>query len=351
MNVQAVSMRFQPQSDSERVAPAAGSSLVIVIVCYKAADLTVACLGSLAPEVARIPGAKVVVCENGTGPESVETLREAIDANGWSAWVELKAISPNRGFSGGNNAVLGELLAADERPEFVLLLNADTIVRPGALAELLSAARDHPRAGIVGPRLEWPDGQPQQSCFNDCTPASEFFIAARTGALSRLFGARPWALPVSDEPVEVEWTTFACALIRGQVLAEVGLLDEGFFLYFDDPDYCRRARAAGWKVLHWPAARVVHLRGQSNPVKSLTARLQRRPAYWYASRARYYAKYYGRVGLWTANLLWTLGRTISKARELAGLKRERHVCEREWLDIWTHCADPLKMPVAAGDRS
>ena len=98
---------------------------------------------------------------------------------------------------------------------------------------------------------------------------------------------------------------------------------------------------AGWAVLHWPAARVVHLRGRSNPVKSLTSQRKRRPAYWYASRARYYAKFYGRWGLWGANLLWTAGRSISLARELFGRKRP-HTCAREWLDIWTNCWDPLR---------
>ena len=152
-------------------------------------------------------------------------------------------------------------LATSDPSDYFLLLNADTIMRPGALASLLEAAEARPDVGIVSPRLEWPDGEGQPSCFRDWRPSDEFLIAARTGVFSELFGRSGIALPVLDSPAEVEWTSFACALIRWDVLQEVGVLDDGFFLYYDDPDYCRRARQAGWKVLHWPAARVVHLRG------------------------------------------------------------------------------------------
>ncbi len=86
-----------------------------------------------------------------------------------------------------------------------------------------------------------------------------------------------------------------------------------------------------WLALSWYVA----------PVKSLTAERKRRPRYWYESRARYYAKHHGRVGLWTANLFWWLGRLISLARELGGNKQP-HTCEREWRDIWTNWLDPLR---------
>jgi GT2 family glycosyltransferase len=126
----------------------------------------------------------------------------------------------------------------------------------------------------------------------------------------------------------------------------VGILDESFYLYYDDLDYCRRAKEGGWRVFYWPKARIVHLRGQSNPLKSLAEELRRRPRYFYASRSRYFAKFYGPAGLWLTNLLWTFGRGVSLVRELLGGKR-RHVCEKEWLDIWTNWQDPLKPPSRA----
>ena len=125
----------------------------------------------------------------------------------------------------------------------------------------------------------------------------------------------------------------ACALIRRDVVDKVGVLDEGFFLYFDDVDYCRTTWNAGWRVKYFPSSRVVHLRGKSNPVKEMTAKLQRRPVYWYESRNWYLTKFYGKSGLLAANLLWYCGRAISLLRELVGHKKP-HVCEGEWLDIW-----------------
>ena len=117
------------------------------------------------------------------------------------------------------------------------------------------------------------------------------------------------------------------------MLQDIGVLDESYFLYFDDVDYCRAARNAGWEIDHQHEAVVVHLEGQSNPVVENTMKMQRRPAYWYVSRCWYFKKFYGVSGLLVANLLWYCGRSISLARELLGNK-EPHVCKTEWLDIW-----------------
>lgn len=314
--------------------------LLVVIVNYRATELTINCLRSLRPQIAEIPGAGVAVCENGSGDDAVAKLATAIDAEGWNDWVRLTTIHPNRGFAGGNNVVLREALAAPEPWEYFLLLNADTIVRPDALRLMLDAIEKRPDVGIVGPRLEWESGEPQVSHFRFHSPVSEFLRGAQTGPITRLLRRHEVPIPATSQPFEPDWVSFACALIRRAVLEQIGLLDGGFYLYFDDPDYCRRAGQAGWKVLYWPAAHVVHLRGRSNPVKTLSAARKRLPPYWYASRARYYAKFYGRAGLWAANLLWLMGRSISLTRELVGNKQP-HTCEKEWRGIWTNSLQPL----------
>jgi len=137
-------------------------------------------------------------------------------------------------------------------------------------------------------------------------------------------------------------------LIRREVFDRIGLLDEGYFMYFDDMDFCRRAWQAGFTTLYWPRARVVHLRGGSGPVKQLTAERRRPPRYWYASRSRYYAKFYGRTGLWLANFCWYAGRVISLVREAFRLKQP-HTYERQWLDIWTNALNPLR-PALPGSK-
>jgi N-acetylglucosaminyl-diphospho-decaprenol L-rhamnosyltransferase len=120
----------------------------------------------------------------------------------------------------------------------------------------------------------------------------------------------------------------------------IGPMDEGYFLYSEDIDYCWRARRAGFRVIHEPRARAVHFRGGSGPVKSLAAAKARLPAYFYASRSRLFYKLHGRGGLLAANLLWYLGAAIGWAKRR--LKRERagRVAHEE-TDIWINFLDPL----------
>jgi len=319
------------------------TQLLVLIVCYRAADLVIDCLRSLEDEIAGIEDGRVIVCENGTGEESVNLLEGAISENGWGEWVSLKVISPNRGFAGGNNAVLREVLQWESVPEFVLLLNSDTIVRPGALMELIHAAESHPQYAIFGPRIEYPDGTPQCTTYRFRDGFSELISAAGTGPVTKLLNKHNGSFPISDSPIEADWISFACVLIRRQVLLDVGVLDDGYYLYFDDLDYCRMAHNAGYRTYYWPAAHVVHLRGQSNPVKSLQLQCKRRPHYFYASRARYFAKFYGRSGLYLANLLWEFGRFVAFLREIVGHKKP-HACQREVFDIWTNALNPMKLP-------
>ncbi len=307
--------------------------LLVVITSYQARDLTLACLQSLAGEVAANPGMKVGICDNGNEDDTASFLNQAVVDNGWQDWVYIKTVTPNRGFSGGNNVILNDALESDADYDYYLLLNADTIVRPCAIKRLLETASNNPEIGIVGPRVEDTKGGAQVSCFRYISPLSEFIRSAETGPITKLF--KKWDVPIqpSKNPITPQWTSFCCALIRKEVIQEISVLDEGYFLYFDDVDYCRSAQNAGWGISHQPEAVVVHLKGQSNPVVKNAAMLQRRPGYWYRSRSWYFNKFYGRAGLLTANLLWHGGRVISLLRELVGNKKP-HICEREWLDIW-----------------
>jgi hypothetical protein len=122
-------------------------------------------------------------------------------------------------------------------------------------------------------------------------------------------------------------------LIRRDVIAAIGPMDEGFFMYFEDVDYSRRARDAGWQIAYAPTARVVHLRGGRTPESFAIEEFRRRPDYYYRARARYLAKYYGRTGPCRANLCWTLGRSVSLCREVLGNKPP-HTASHEATDIW-----------------
>lgn len=309
--------------------------LGVVIINYRTPQLVIDCLSSLAKEV-KVAQDCVVVVDNLSGDNSLELITAAVQDNGWNDWVEIIPSPVNGGFSAGNNVGIKAVEA-----EAYLLLNSDTIVRPGAIAALLKAKEKYPKAGLISPRLEWLDGTPQISCFRYHSPVSELINAAATGPITKILQSFNVPIPVSDHPFEPDWTSFACVLIRREVIEQIGLMDEGYFMYYDDVDYCRMAKKAGWKVVHYPQARVVHLRGGSGSLKADVAARRRPPAYAYESRSRYFAKFYGHAGLWLANLLWLTGYSVSLVRELVGNKKP-HTCEGQAQDIWTNWLNPMK---------
>ncbi len=331
-----------PQTQTPTDEPASlpvRAPMAVVIINYRTAAMTQDCLASLEAVRDEVPGVKVVIVDNESGDDSPDEIEAAIEARGWGGWAELVRSPKNGGFSFGNNAGI-EHLQADS----YLLLNSDTIVRAGALRAMHAAMQQDETVGLVGPRLEWMDGQPQVSVFRWQRPTTELIAAACTGPVTKLFPKAEVALGVQEESMSPQWLSFACVLVRRAVIEQIGLMDDGFFMYFEDVDYSRAAAKAGWRIVHEPAAHVVHLRGGTSPVKELQKALKPRPRYYYASRARYYAKWYGVHGLWVANVLWTLGRGVSKLRELVGQKKQRHVCDREWRDIWTNALRPMRGP-------
>ncbi len=318
-----------------------GLNVLVVILCYRVAELTVNCLKSIAPQIQDVPGMRVAICENGTGPEAVEQLHDAIIANGWTDWVKLLAVSPNVGFTGGNNSVLRSAISIASPPRYVLLLNADTIVQPGALKNLFDTFEKSPGVGIMGPVVIGTDGKVQFSCFRDHSPVSEFLRGAGSGRINRLLSRDYFPLAPPNGAAQYDWVSFACAMIRSDVLREIGLLDEGYFLYYDDADYCRMARKAGWKIGYCQAAQVVHLEGQSNELPEKARCLERKPRYYYVSRARYFAKHLGTAGLWAANIGWLAGSLLAATGRLIS-SRGATACQGEWKDIWTNAWSPVR---------
>jgi GT2 family glycosyltransferase len=307
--------------------------LAIIVLNYRTPQLTIGCLESLAGEVQ--PGTPVVVVDNGSCDGSAERIEETISERGWSSWASVLRSKVNGGFAAGNNFGIRTVKA-----DAYLLLNSDTLVRPGALASLREAMRLWPDAGIIGAGLVDLRGDHTNSSFRVLTPLAELVRSANSGPVTRLMRAFVPALPPSTEPMEVGWVGFASVLIRRAVFDAVGLLDEGYFMYFEDVDFCRRARRAGWKVLYWPHAKVVHMVGGTSRIMEAAGLRRRAPRYYYEARARYFAKFYGPLGLWLANALWHLGRAVSLPRELLGRAPANR--DHESRDIWTNALDPLR---------
>ena len=314
--------------------------LVVSIINFRTCDLTLACVRSVLDELGRLDGvtAEVIVVDNRSDDGSAEAIADWIAAQVPPVPVRLVLSSTNSGFSGGHNQAIGA-----QRAAHYLLMNSDGLLRPGMLGNLLAAARAAPAAGLFAPRIEHEDGTVQTSCFGLPNPASEVIRGAVTAPVTRLLGRFDVPLPVPPPPERIGWASFACILLSGRMIDALGPLDEGYFLYFEDVEYCMRARRAGWRLVHVPEARMVHFRGGSGPVKKLAGERRRLPGYFYASRSRYFYQAGGRLGLLAANLGWMLGRGIAALRPLTGRERVPGIAG-EWRDIWINFLTPL------GDR-
>ncbi|MFZ5616984.1 MAG: glycosyltransferase family 2 protein [Pseudomonadota bacterium] len=313
-------------------------AVAIVVINFRTPDLVKNCLSALGPEL-EANDARVAVVDNFSNDGSVEKIAEWLTTGElWKSRAMLIRSPQNTGFSGGNNIGIRAFDAAH-----YLLLNSDALVRPGALKTLIEASARKKDAGIVAPRLEDEDGTPQISCFRFHSPLSEFLGAAETAPLDRLFKFAVVPMPASDNLMTCDWVSFACVLLKREALSDAGAMDDGYFMYFEDADYCRTLKKKGWRIVCEPSARVVHLRGGSSPVKSSMKAKKRPPAYYYAARTRYFRKWYGPLGLYAANLMWLAGRGVARARSLFG-KPAPLLCEHQGADQWTNWRAPL------GDR-
>ena len=196
-------------------------------------------------------------------------------------------------------------MAAPDRVDYLLLLNPDTIVHEGAIKALTAFMDAHPRVGIAGSLLENATGETECSAHRSPSPLSELEAGARFGPLTRLLARHVVSPPASTAAHECDWVSGASLLVRRRALEQIGPMDEGFFLYFEEVDFCCRAREAGWDVWFVPESRVVHLEGAATGIRAAKSR---RPKYWYDSRRRFFVKHYGTAGLLAADALWAIGR-------------------------------------------
>ncbi|WP_292414765.1 MULTISPECIES: glycosyltransferase family 2 protein [unclassified Methylophaga] len=311
-------------------------TLAVVIINYKTPELVKAVLESLKTEI-DANSMQVVVVDNGSKDNSLNLFNIWVQENHAASWVKLIDVGHNTGFSGGNNIGIGSVQAKN-----YLLLNSDTIVRDGAIKLLLEAAERNSAIGMVSPRLEGVDATPQESCFRFHSPISELIKASSTSIITKIFSKFVVAQPVINKPGFYQWTSFACILIKAKVIEQIGLLDDEFFMYYEDVEFSYRAVKAGWKILNNPDAHVVHLRGGSSPLKTQAKLRKRLPRYFYESRTRYFYLLYGRSGLLAANLLWTLGAIIAYFRSIISRKYQSNIAEKQWCDTWINFLEPVK---------
>ena len=247
---------------------AGGSSLdlSIVIVSYNVVGMLRDCLRSLGPDLQRLR-AEVYVVDNASSDGSADMVAAEFPS------VYLIRGSSNRGYSAANNVALRRA-----RGRYLLLLNPDTALPPGALVATIGEMDTHPDIGALGPKLVRADGSLDLACRRSFpSPEVAFF---RLFGLARLFPRSPRFARYNllhvdpDQATDVDSVCGAFMLVRREVAERVGLLDESFRMYGEDLDWAYRIKQAGWRVRYHPAVTVLHYKGQSSrkrPIRSLLA--------------------------------------------------------------------------------
>jgi GT2 family glycosyltransferase len=286
----------------------AAPTLSIIILSWNVRELLRKCLASLPWND---PQVEVIVVDAGSADGSAEVARVEFPA------ARLIAQTENLGYTRGNN--IG-LRAATGR--YLLILNPDTELVGDALAQMLAYMDSHLKVGVLGPQLISADGAAQSTRRRFPTLATAFFESTWLQPLAPRAILRHFY--VEDLPNEaisdVDWVMGAALLVRREAYGQVGGLDEGFFMYSEEVDWCRRMKAAGWQVVYFPPARIIHHEGRSSEQVPAATHIR-----FNASKVRYFRKYHGwlaaealRVFL-LANFLFQMG--LEAAKWLLGSRR------------------------------
>lgn len=282
--------------------------LSIVIISWNVRELLRLCLDSIPESLKGGKGksllAETIVFDNGSVDGSADMVREDFP------WVHLMESKVNLGFTKGNNLAMSE-----SEGRYILLLNPDTEVMGDALATMVAYMDSHPRVGALGPQLLNPDGTIQPSRRRFPTLATAFLEST---VLQPWFQGseilkRYYLLDRPDDEIQpVDWVVGAALLIRREAFHQVGPLDEEFFMYSEELDWCYRLKAQGWEVIYLPTAQVVHHEGRSSEQV-----LAARHIHFQRSKTLFFKKYYG----WRGEVLrWFILSTYFYLLLIEGLK-------------------------------
>ncbi len=278
--------------------------LTIIIVSWNVREILKRALTSIYVSWGAHPGLEVIVIDNASTDDSVTMLRTDFPQ------VIVIANAENLGFTKANNQGLAVAHGAQ-----LLLLNPDTEVQGAALFTLSRYATQNPRVGMIGPQLLNPDGSTQSSRRRFPTLPVLFLESTWLEALApRSLLRHYYAADQNDDAIQaVDWITGAAMFTRQEVVAQVGGMDEGFFMYSEELDWCRRMKNAGWEIHYVPTAIIIHHEGKSSEQV-----IPARHIYFQSSKVRYARKYHGAfiaeiLRLWLlGQYLWQLCLEIAK---------------------------------------
>jgi N-acetylglucosaminyl-diphospho-decaprenol L-rhamnosyltransferase len=304
------------QQISERTTPL---RVVAIIVSYKTARLVQNACRSLFEERERLVAhgidLRCCVIDNASGDAA--TLAPFFDAQGWGGWLDLIIAERNGGFAYGNNVAFKHAFDAGYAPDYFFLLNPDAEVRPLAVAKLVEFLEATPGAGTAGSSLETETGELWPYAFRFPNIIAEGVTPLGVRVVERLFEKKLVARPMGEQVEEVDWYPGAAMMCRSRIIRELGGMDESYFLYYEETDFCLKLKRAGWSHWYVPASRVMHIAGQSTGVTGADAEARPLPGYWYESRRRYFQKNHGLGYALAADAAAILGQAVGGLQRLA----------------------------------
>jgi N-acetylglucosaminyl-diphospho-decaprenol L-rhamnosyltransferase len=291
------------------------ASLAVIVVSYNVRELLRACLSATLASLARSPqlDASIWVVDNASADGSAAMVAAEFPQ------VHLIARTDNLGFAGGNNLALQALgfgegqSPAAGRPDLVLLLNPDAEPIGDAIGQMADFLVSRPAAGGVGAQLQYPGGRFQHGAFRFPGLWQLWFdlFPPRPRRLleSKLNGRYSRALYAAGRPFPIDFALGAALMVRSRAVEVAGLLDEGYFMYAEEVDWCWRIQRAGWPFFCVPAARVVHHGGASAAQFRARSTLNL-----WRSRQRLYSRCYGPVRRWLAAAIVRVGMAAEMRR-------------------------------------
>lgn len=285
--------------------------ILTVILNYKTPDMTLDSIDAAWRELAPYPDAHIVVVDNDSQDGSFKQLCNAVDERNFDGRVKVVASEYNGGFAYGNNFAIRPVLESDDLPEYIYLLNSDAFPDSECISKLVDFLDANPSAGIAGSYVHGPEPVPHKTAFLFHSIYSELESTLGLGIVSKLLEKHIVALPLPEETRQVDWLAGASMLIRREVIEDIGLLDDTYFLYFEETDFCYRARQAGWTTHYVVESSVTHVGSASTGMKD---KMKPTPTYWFASRRHYFLKNKGRAYLWGANLAYVVGGALRRFR-------------------------------------
>lgn len=297
-------------------APRSSSPTIdIVIVNYCTGTLVAHCLESLVQEHKECSRLRVIVVDNASPDGSADLIDKVIQARQWD-WVTLMRSPVNRGFGAGSNLGISWALDRPDPADLVWLLNPDTRVIPGAALALAQFMAAHPGAGIAGSALLTGDGEPWPYAFRFPSLLGELEHGSRWRLVSWLLRGSAVTRRMGKNCEKVDWVSGASFVIRRELLEDGMRFDEGYFLYYEETDFCLQATRKGWECWYVPDAVVLHIAGQSTGITGKQIKLRRLPPYWFHSRQRYFVKNHGRFYGILADLSWIAAHVLARIKQM-----------------------------------